>query len=55
MGWDRLRHLALLCIEHAYVNRVNIEKRIDEFSSENVRSKFFFQPIFILNNVSDLF
>ena len=53
--WDRLSHLALLYIEYAYVNRVDIEKVIDGFSSEKVRSKFFFQPIFIPNNVIDLF
>ena len=31
MGRDRLSHLALLSIEGAYVNRVDIEKVIDEF------------------------
>ena len=55
MGQNCLSHLALLCFEHAYVNKVDIEKAIDKFSSEKVRSKFFFQPIFIPNSVSDLF
>ena len=34
MGQDRLSHLSLLCIEHDYVNRVDIEKVIDGFSSK---------------------
>ena len=46
---------ALLCTGHAYVNRVDIEKVIDEFSSEKVRSKFFSQPIFVPSNVNNLF
>ena len=41
-----LIHLALLCIERTYVNRLDIEKVIDEFSSEKGRSKFIFQPMF---------
>ena len=36
MGRDRLSHLALLSIEGAYVNRVDIEKVIDEFSLKKV-------------------
>ena len=37
-----------LCSERVYVNRVDIEKMINEFSSsKKVRSKFFFLPIFI--------
>ena len=36
MGQDRLNHLALLCFECAYVNRLDIEKVIDEFSSKKV-------------------
>lgn len=54
MGKERLSHLALLCIERAYVNRVHIEKVIDKFSSKKVCSKFFLQSIFIPKNVSDL-
>ena len=30
---DRLSHLALLCFERAYVNRVDVEKMIDSFSN----------------------
>ena len=55
MGQDRLNHLAPLCFERAYVNRVDLEKVIDQFSSEKFRSKFFFQPIFKPKNVDDLF
>ena len=33
-GQDRLKQLALLCFERAYVNRVDFEKVIDEFSSK---------------------
>ena len=46
MGQDHLSHLALLCIERAYVNRVDIEKVIDEFSSKKGCPKFFFYSIF---------
>ena len=53
MGQDRLNHLALLCFERAYVNKVDIEKVIDEFSSKKGHSKFFFQPIFRPKNVDD--
>ena len=42
MGQDRLSHLALLYIKGAYVNRVDIEKVIDDFLSKKVRLKFFF-------------
>ena len=52
---DHLGHLALLCIELAYVNRVDIERVIDEFPSKTSRFKFFFQPIFRTKNVRDLF
>ena len=34
MGQDRFSHPALLCIERTYVNVVDIEKVIDEFSSK---------------------
>ena len=36
IGQDRSGHLALLCVERAYVNRVDIEKAIDKFLSKNV-------------------
>ena len=57
---DQKHHEIASVIWHCYIlnmltNRVDIEKVIDEFSSEKVRSKFFFQPIFIPNNVIDLF
>ena len=55
MGKERLSHLALLCIERAYVNRVHIEKVIDKFSSKKICLKFFFGQIFIPRHVSDLF
>ena len=44
MGQHRQGHLVLLCIKHPYVNRVDIERVIDEFASKKGRSKFFFQP-----------
>ena len=55
MGQDHLNHLALLSIERNYVNRVGIEKVIDEFSSKTGRSKFFFQPTFRPKNIGDIF
>ena len=54
-GQDRLSHLAVLCIKHAYISRLDVEKVIDEFSSKNVHSKLFFQPVFIPDNLSNLF
>ena len=36
MGDDYPGHLALLCIDHTYVNRVDVEKVINEFSSTKV-------------------
>ena len=36
MGQDRLNHLAPLCFERAYVNRVDLEKVIDQFSTRKV-------------------
>ena len=46
MGQDRLSHLALLCIERAYVRRGDNQKVTDRLSSEEGRPKFFSQPIF---------
>ena len=46
-GTGSVMDQALLYIERVYVNRVDTEKVIDEFSSKKVRSKFFFQLIFI--------
>ena len=43
----------MICIEHNYINRVDIEKVTDEFSSEKVRSKFFSNR-FILNLVKEV-
>ena len=37
-----------------YVNRVDIEKVIDEYPSKKYHSKFFFQSIFRPKNVDDL-
>ena len=54
IGQDCLSHLAILCIERAYVNRLDLEKVIDEFSSKKGRSKFFFQLIFRQKNIGDL-
>ena len=54
MGQDCLSHLAILCIEHANVDGLDIEKVTDEFSSKKNRSKFFFQPIFRPKNIGDL-
>ena len=42
MEEDCLSHLTLLRIEHAYNNRVDAEKVIDEFESRKDRSEFFF-------------
>ena len=42
MEEDCLSHLTLLRIEHAYNNRVDTEKVIDEFESRKDRSEFFF-------------
>ena len=39
---DCLSHLTLLHIGHAYNNRVDTEKVIDEFESRKDRSEFFF-------------
>ena len=36
MSQDCLNHLAILCIERAYVDRLDTEKVIDEFSSKKV-------------------
>ena len=55
VGQDRLSHLGLLYIERTYVNRVDIEKLIDGFSSKTGRSKFFFQAISRPKNFGDLF
>ena len=52
---DCLSHLALLSIECAYFNRVDIEKLFYKLSSKKDCSKFFFQPIFRPKNVGDLF
>ena len=41
MGQDRLSHLALLCIERAYGNTLDIEKVIDVFASRKQRSQYF--------------
>ena len=41
MEMDRLSHLALLCIKHAFINRVDIEKAVGELLSEKVRSNLF--------------
>ena len=46
MGENRLSHLARLCIEHAYVNRVDTEKVIDEFSSQKSLLQVFFPTNF---------
>ena len=54
IGQDCLSHIAILCIERAYVNRLDLEKVIDEFSSKKDRSKFFFQLIFRQKNIGDL-
>ena len=43
MGQDCLSHLALLCTERVYFNRVDIEKVTDEFPSRKNLFKFFFQ------------
>ena len=42
MEEDCLSHLKLLRIEHAYNNRVDTEKVIDEFEPRKDRSEFFF-------------
>ena len=42
MGQDRLSHLALLSIERAYSNKIDMDKVIDEFASRKGRGKFFF-------------
>ena len=55
VGQDRLSHLELLYIERTYVNRVDIEKLIDGFSSKTGRSKLFFQPISRPKNFGNLF
>ena len=55
MGQDCFSHLAILCIERAYVNRLDIVKVTDEFSPKKGRSKFFFQPIFRPKNTGDLY
>ena len=47
MGKGRPNHLALICFEHSYVNRVDIGKVIDEVSSEKVVQSSF------LNQFSD--
>ena len=52
---DCLSHLALLSIECAYFNRVDIEKLFYELSSKKGCSKFFFQAIFRPKNIDDLF
>ena len=54
MGQDCLSHLAILCIERTYVNRLDIEKVSDEFSPKKGRSKFFFWPIFRPKNIGNL-
>ena len=48
-------HLAILCIERAYVNRLDIVKVTHEFSPKKGRSKFFFQPIFRPKNIGYLY
>ena len=55
MGQDCFSHLAILCIERAYVNRPDIVKVTDEFSPKKGRSKFFFQSIFRPKNIGDLY
>ena len=40
MGQDRLNHPALLGIERAFVNRVDIEKVIDEKEFSSKKSSF---------------
>ena len=45
MGQDCLIHVALLCIERPYVNRLDIEKVTDEFSPK----KRSFQVLFPTN------
>ena len=55
MGQDCFSHLAILCIERAYVNRLDIVEVTDEFSPKKGRSKFFFQPIFRPKNIGDLY
>ena len=47
LGKGRPNHLALICFEHSYVNRVDIGKVIDEVSSEKV------VPTSFLNQFSD--
>ena len=42
MGQDRLSDLALSCIHHAYADRVEIKKVIDEFPLRKGFCKFFF-------------
>ena len=42
MEEDCLSHLTLLRPEHAYNNRVDTEKVIEEFESRKDRSEFFF-------------
>ena len=41
MGQDRLNRLAPLCLERAYVNRADIQKVTNEFSSKKVIPSFF--------------
>ena len=55
MGQNCFSHLAILCIERAYVNRLDIVKVTDEFSPKKGRSKFFFQLIFRPKNIGDLY
>ena len=55
IGQDRSGHLALLCIERAYVNRVDIGKAIDEFSSKNVVPSSFSNRLLDQNSLAIYF
>ena len=46
MEHDHLSHQELLCIERAYVDRVDIEKVVDEFLSRKGRFSFSTQLIY---------
>ena len=46
MEQDHLSHQELLCIERAYVDRVDIEKVVDEFLSRKGRFSFSNQLIY---------
>ena len=54
--WDRMpQSSGIFMYWTCYVNRVDIEKVLDEFSSKKVRSKFFFQTISVPKYVCDIY